>query len=67
MLPFLNRYLYLFDEFDPSLSDGIPLPIDLEYEYSTLELNYQSDSRKVFSYRLRPSIGQFFNGEKNYI
>ncbi|MEL6811974.1 MAG: hydrolase, partial [Bacteroidota bacterium] len=58
-----NRYTYLFDEFDPSLSDGIPLPADSEYYYSSIRLEYRSDSRKSISYNLQPAFGQFFNGE----
>ena len=57
-----NRYTYLFDEFDASLSDGLPLPADTDYRYSTIELEYQSNSRKSFFYRVKPSFGQFFNG-----
>jgi hypothetical protein len=52
----------LFDEFDASLSDGIPLPADTDYNYSTLQLEYQSNTRKPFFYRLRPTFGQFYNG-----
>ncbi len=58
-----NRYTYLFDEFDASLSDGIPLPADTDYSYSSLELEYQSNTRKPFFYRIKPVAGQFFNGE----
>jgi hypothetical protein len=57
-----NRYTYLFEEFDASLSDGIPLPADTEYNYSSMQLEYQSNNRKPFFYRIRPSFGQFFNG-----
>jgi len=59
-----NRYVYLYDEFDPSLSDGVPLPPDTDYRFSSFELSYRSDNRKSFFFNLRPSYGQFFNGEK---
>lgn len=59
-----NRYIYLFDEFDPSFSDGTPLPMDTDYNFSSIEFNYQSDTRKAFSYKIKPIIGQFFNGYK---
>jgi hypothetical protein len=52
----------LFEEFDASISDGIPLPEDTDYSYSSLEMEYQSNSRKPFFFRLTPSFGQFFNG-----
>ncbi|WP_299208958.1 DUF5916 domain-containing protein [uncultured Dokdonia sp.] len=57
-----NNYVFLFDEFDPSRSDGTPLAANTEYRYSNVELRYQSDRRKIFSYTIQPSGGQFFNG-----
>jgi hypothetical protein len=59
-----NRYTYLFEEFDPSLADGVPLPADTEYSYTFLRLEYRSDSRSAFFYELTPTFGQFFNGNK---
>ena len=59
-----NRYVYLFDEFDPSFSDGTPLARDTDYNFSNIEFNFQSDTRKLFSFKVKPSIGQFFNGFK---
>jgi len=60
-----NRYTYLFEEFDPTDTDGsIPLPADSEYKYTSFELEYQSDLRKKFSYSLEPSYGDFYNGTK---
>lgn len=59
-----NRFTHLYDEFDPTGTDGaIPLPIG-DYKYTSFELNYRSDNRNKFSYNLNPSIGSFFNGEK---
>jgi len=60
-----NRYTFLFDEFDPTDTDGaIPLPADSEYKYTSFEMEYQSDLRKKFSYTLEPSYGEFYNGTK---
>ncbi len=59
-----NRYTFLFDSFDPTGSDGIPLPANSEYRYTNFEAEYRSDMRKKFSYSLQPSIGDFFNGTK---
>ena len=59
-----NRYIYLFDEFDPSFSDGTPLAMDTDYNFSNIEFNFQTDTRKLFSFKVKPSIGQFFNGFK---
>ena len=59
-----NDYTYLFDSFDPSRSDGTPLPADSEYNYTSYGVSYRSDRRKVFSYRINPEFGQFFNGNR---
>ncbi|MFT5863581.1 MAG: hypothetical protein ACI828_002245 [Flavobacteriales bacterium] len=58
-----NRYVYLFDDFDPSRSDGVPLPADTDYSWTSFELQYRSDQRKVVSYSIQPTFGQFFNGD----
>ena len=59
-----NRYVYLFDEFNPSFSDGLSLEMDTDYNFSSIELNLQTDTRKPFSLKTKPSMGQFFNGFK---
>ena len=59
-----NRYVYLFDEFNPSFSDGLSLERDTDYNFSSIELNLQTDTRKPFSLKTKPSMGQFFNGFK---
>jgi len=57
-----KRYIYLFDEFDPTGTDSEPLLADTDYHFHFFRADYRSDSRKLFSYRLRPYIGQYFNG-----
>ncbi len=57
-----TQYTYLFDDFDPTGSDGLPLPEDSDYHYNSIRLRYQSDRRKIFSYRAESTIGGFFNG-----
>lgn len=58
-----NRFVHLYEEFDPTGTDGgMPLPIG-DYNYTSFEASYRSDQRKVFSYRVNPSIGSFFNGK----
>lgn len=60
-----NRYVYLYDSFDPTgLNDDNPLPGDSDYRYTSIDINYNSDQRKRFNFRLGPNIGQFFNGMK---
>ena len=60
-----SEYTYLFDDFDPTGSDGgIPLPADSDYRYNSLRMQYFSDRRKIFSYRVEGTVGQFFNGNR---
>jgi len=63
-LQMFNRYTKLYDEFDPTGTDGgTPLPAG-DYYYTSYEASYNSDQRKEFSFNLGPSIGKFYNGEK---
>lgn len=57
-----NEYTYLIDPFDPTRTDSEELPADTDYTYTSLNLSYNSDRRKKFSYRIEPRVGQFFNG-----
>ncbi len=60
-----NRYTFLFDSFDPTgTDDAVELPGDLGYHYNNVELQYQSDLRKIFSYRAESTIGRFYNGKR---
>ncbi|MCK0110204.1 carbohydrate binding family 9 domain-containing protein [Flavobacteriaceae bacterium S0825] len=60
-----NRFTHLYDDFDPTRTDGgTPLPGNEGYHYTSFEANYRSDQRKQFSYNISPSIGQFYNGKK---
>ncbi len=60
-----NRYTKLYQEFDPTgTENAIPLPADKKYYYTSFEGSFRSDQRKKISYRVRPSIGQFYNGAK---
>jgi hypothetical protein len=58
-----NRFTRLYDEFDPTRSDGTPLPIG-DYTYTEFEASYSSDRRGNFILRLNPSYGEFYNGNK---
>jgi hypothetical protein len=63
-----NRYTFLTEGFDPSNTDGaVALPGNVGYHYTSFELRYQSDRRKVFSYSIEPGFGQFYNGQRNKI
>ena len=60
-----NRYTYLTDPFDPTGTDGgVELPADVGYYYTSYEVEFQSDRRKVFSYSVSPGYGDFYNGTR---
>ncbi len=60
-----NRFIRLYDSFDPTGTDGaIELPGNQNYYYTNFDLSFRSDQRKIFSYRINPSFGQFFNGHR---
>ena len=62
-LEMYNRYIHLYEEFDPTGTDGaIALPIG-DYNYTSFSFEYESDRRKVFSFEVNPTIGNFFNGK----
>ncbi|WP_375323857.1 DUF5916 domain-containing protein [Flagellimonas sp. GZD32] len=60
-----NRYTYLTNTFDPTGTDGgTELPADVGYYYTSYEVEFQSDRRKVFSYAVSPGYGDFYNGTR---
>ncbi len=60
-----NRFTFLTESFDPTDTDGaLELPADQGYYYTSYEVEFQSDRRKVFSYSLEPGYGDFFNGNR---
>ena len=60
-----NEYTYLTEGFDPTGSDdGLELPAERGYYYTSFELEYRSDRRKVLAYAIEPSYGTFYNGTK---
>jgi hypothetical protein len=60
-----NQYTYLFEEFDPTDTDGsISLPGNQGYHYNSIKFEYRSDRRKIFSYSIEPTIGRFYNGDQ---
>lgn len=60
-----RQYIFLAEDFEPTGTDGaVPLPGNIDYVFSSVELAFESDARKVFSYSLAPSFGGFFNGNR---
>lgn len=60
-----NRYTYLTETFDPTGTDGgTELPANVGYYYTSYEMGFQSDRRRVFSYSVQPGYGDFYNGTR---
>lgn len=57
-----NRYVYLFQDFDPTRTGGEPLPAGSDYKTKTLELKYQSNPRKILNVQLEAEAGQYYTG-----
>ncbi len=63
-----NRYTRLLKDFDPTRTPDDENPTDLpagsEYQYSSYWMRYQSDPRKLLSFEIRHSGGEYFNGTR---
>lgn len=66
-LRFRGEYVYLFDSFDPSGSDGLELPADSDYFYPMVIASYDSDRRKAFSFDFNTRLGNYFNGTRFFV
>lgn len=56
-------YIYLNFSFDPSQKEeSIPLPMNTFYNYNQIQLNYESNNKKLLTYGTDITLGQFFNG-----
>jgi hypothetical protein len=63
-----NMYTFLFKDFDPTNSppedNAVKLPAGSEYTYSSVNFAYSSDPRKLFTFDLLATAGQYFNGTR---
>ena len=59
-----NRFVKLFDPFDPSRTDGPELPEGNEQNWQEYSVSYESDGRKLFNYGIGVQYGGFFNGNR---
>jgi hypothetical protein len=60
-----QQYTYLFEDFDPTKVQSDSTAILLagtDYNYFNASATFNSDRRKLVSFRVEPTIGQFFNG-----
>lgn len=59
-----NGYIYLFDSFDPTNTDGEELPADTDYTTNRLAFSFDSDNRKRLFFGGDASYGGYFNGTR---
>ena len=61
----LDNYIFLFDEFDPTRTDGAtPLPADVGYRFYQYNGEYTSNTANLLTYQVNTTMGQFFNGQR---
>ena len=62
---FLNQYIYLTADFDPTRKvGGTPLPRDSDYTFNQINLIYTSSNTNLFTYTFNTTLGEFFNGNR---
>ncbi len=57
-----NRYVYLFQDFDPTRTGGEKLPAGSDYYTKTIGLLYNSNPRNAFNVKLEAEGGQYYTG-----
>ncbi len=64
LLAYQNQYTLLFDDFDPTRTDGVPLPSGSEYRYNNFAASIFTNQNKAISAQLEAYLGEFFNGNR---
>ena len=60
-----HNYTFLFDDFDPTRTDGaVPIPGNQGYTFNQIEIEYESNPTRLFTFASEMSLGQFFNGNQ---
>ncbi|MDH4089651.1 MAG: carbohydrate binding family 9 domain-containing protein [Cyclobacteriaceae bacterium] len=62
-----REYIYLFDEFDPSGTNGQRLQAGTDYTNNLILASYISDARKRFFFTLKGQHGGYYNGQRSTI
>ncbi|MEY3648223.1 MAG: hypothetical protein RLZ13_1108 [Bacteroidota bacterium] len=57
-----NRYVYLFDDFDPTRSGGEPLAAGTDYTFRNYLVEFKSNPRKKVNVNLIGEFGEYFTG-----
>ncbi len=59
-----RQFVKLTSSFDPTNSDGRELAENSEHAWSSYNIGFTSDRRKLFNFQTNLSYGGFFNGER---
>ncbi len=59
-----QQFTHLFRDFDPTRTQGVPLPAGSSYTWYNGSINFQSDGRQPFSYSVGGNYGTYFNGDR---
>ncbi len=59
-----RQYTYLFDDFDPTNTDGVELPANTDYTNHLFIARFESNKRNLFTYSLSTRSGGYFNGNR---
>jgi len=57
-----NRYVYLFNDFDPTRSKGTPLAAGTDYTFRNYLVEFKSNPRKKLNVNLIGEVGEYFTG-----
>lgn len=66
---FSDSYIVLQDDFNPTNNDDELAPVlraGSEFDFRTLEMNFESDRRKLFTYGVNMGAGGFFNADRRF-
>jgi len=59
-----SPFTRLFNNFDPTRSDGVELPVGSSYSWVEGEAGFSSDTRKPFNLETQAQFGSYYNGNK---
>lgn len=59
-----HRFELLRNDFDPTRADTIDIVEGSEFDWNVFSLQYNTDTRKLFSVDARTSIGGFYDGQR---
>jgi len=59
-----DTYIKLLDPFDPTHTEGVPLPAGDEFNWKDMGISFTSDIRKPFNWLLSSRYGGYFDGSR---